>query len=342
MEKKTIGIDLGHGETTAAYPRQIQSDRYEVRRLNLMDKDQVISTQIILTNEQMQKLKGHPRPSYELLLNLGEIRIGNNLSAYISKGEKFSYFKTAPKNFDKLYGNSACAKQCGITHGMLMACFAFSVVNNLLKFNVGDISADDRENLNLLIGCPSTSDWTTSEAQTAYANLILAATKAHNVRIVPESRAAMFSSVENGQGRISALGGALVFDFGSSTADCTYMLLGRKILEFSWNLGASKIELQVVQKTYQETVKNNGSFRASAASIVDSADQVRKAKESYYLGNSRIPIYCTYENADDGKMMDTPVLINDQYMKKVIEEDSIQVLCDSRTTLSKSWKGAVG
>lgn len=338
MEKKTIGIDLGHCETTAAYPRQTQSDRYEVRRLNLMDKDQVISTQIVLTNEQMRKLKGHPSPSYDLLQSLGEIRIGNSLSAYVSDGEKFSYFKTAPKDFNKPYGNSACARQCGITHGMLMACFAFSVVDNLLRFNVGDISPEDRENLNILIGCPSTGDWTTLEAQDIYANLVLAATKVHDVRIVPESRAAMFSSVENGQGRISALDGALVFDFGSSTADCTYMLLGRKILEFSWTLGASKIESQIMQDAYQETVKKNGSFAASAASLVDSADQARKAKESYYFGNNRIPIWCSFQNAKNGVMMDTPVLINDQYMKKVTGEDRIEVLCDSRTTLSNSWK----
>lgn len=338
MERKTIGIDLGHCETTAAYPRQTQSDRYEVRRLCLMGKDQVISTQIVLTDEQMRKLKGHPMPDCELLRTLGEIPIGDNLSAYVAGGEKFSYFKTAPKNFDKPCGNSACAKQCGITHGMLMACFAFSVVNNLLKFNVGDIDAEERENLDLLIGCPSTGDWTSLTAQAAYAKLILAATNVHDVRIVPESRAAMFSSVENGQGRISALDGALVFDFGSSTADCTYMLLGRKLLEFSWTLGASKIELQIVQNAYMETVKSHGPFSASAASIVDSADQVRKAKESYYLGNNRIPIYCSFEDMKDERIIDTPVLINSKYMKKVIEEDKMQVLCDSHTTLSNSWK----
>lgn len=341
MERKIIGIDLGHCETTAAYPRQTQADRYKVRRLNLVDKDQVIPTQIILTDEQMRSLAGHPRPDHELLRRLGEIRIGSNLSAYVPQGEKFSYFKAAPKDFDSPCGSGACAKQCGITHGMLMACFAFALVDNLLKFNVGDLSAAERENLDLLIGCPSTGDWTSEKAQDAYAQLIQNAANVHSVRIVPESRAAMFSSVENEQERISALDGALVFDFGSSTADCTYMLLGRKLLEFSWTLGASKIERQMVLNAYQTAVKINGPFTASPASIVDNEDLLRAAKEMYYsgkYGSKGHPMFCSFEDIKDGSMVDTPVRINDPYMEKVAGEDSVQILCDSRTPMLGSWK----
>lgn len=341
MERKIIGIDLGHCETTAAYPRQIQADRYEVRRLNLADKDQVIATQIILTDRQMQKLAGNLRPDYQTLQKLGEIQIGSNLPAYVPQGEKFSYFKTAPKEFDVRCGSGGCAKRCGITHGMLMACFAYALVNNLLKFNVGDISGAERENLDLLIGCPSTRDWTAEKAQEDYAQLIRNAAGVHSVRIVPESRAAMFSSVENEQERISALEGALVFDFGSSTADCTYMLLGRKLLEFSWTLGASKIERQMVLNTYQTAVKINGPFTASPASIVESEDLFRAAKEMYYsgkYGSKGHPMFCSFENAGDGTMVDTPVRISDPYMEKVVGEDSVQILCDSRTPMSDSWK----
>lgn len=343
MERKTIGIDLGHCETTAAYPRQTQSDRYEVRRLSLKDKDQVISTQIILTDEQMQKLKGHLRPDYELLRNLGGLQIGNDLPANVPGGEKFGYFKTAPKNFDEPYGNGSCAKQCGITHGMLMACFAFAVVDNLLKFNVGDISAADREELNLLIGCPSTSDWNARDARAAYANLIKTATKVHAVQIIPESRAAMFSSVENGQERISALDGALVFDFGSSTADCTYMLLGRKLLEFSWTLGACQIEREMVRDAYKKAmdIERKGSFPISPASQAGNEDALRAAKEMYYngkYGSEGHPMFCSFKNTRDNIMVEVPFRIDDQYMGKVVGEKSIPVLCDSRTTLSGSWR----
>lgn len=342
MERKTIGIDLGHCETTAAYPRQTQSDRYEVRRLNLMDKDQVISTQIILTDEQMRKLAGHPHPDYDLLQELGDVQIGNNLSAYVSNGEKFSYFKTAPKDFDKCYGSSPSAKRCGITHGMLMACFAFALVNNLLKFNVGDISGLERENLDLLIGCPSTEDWTSQEAQNAYSYLIKTATKVHDVRIIPESRAAMFSSVENEQERISALEGALVFDFGSSTADCTYMLLGRKLLEFSWTLGASEIEREMSRNAYQNAILiNGGHFTASTASLTDNEDLLRVAKEEYYSGRygpKGHPMFCRFENIKDDSMVDVPIQVDKQYMENVVEKNGIQILCDSRIVLRSTWK----
>ena len=139
MERKTIGIDLGHCETAMAFPRQpdVNDSRYEVRRLVGEKKDQVVATQLILTNEQMKKLSGHKRPEYSLLSGLGEIRIGNKLPAYVPDGEKFCYFKVPPKYFDRPYGNTECAKECGITHGMLMACFAFALVRNIFLYNVG-------------------------------------------------------------------------------------------------------------------------------------------------------------------------------------------------------------
>ena len=64
MERKTIGIDLGHCETAMACPRQpdVNDSRYEVRRLVGEKKDQVVATQLILTNEQMKKLSGDKRP----------------------------------------------------------------------------------------------------------------------------------------------------------------------------------------------------------------------------------------------------------------------------------------
>ena len=338
MERKTIGIDLGHCEATATFPEQIKTGQYKVERLSLLsDKEKIIPTQIILTNKQMQKLKGWPRPTYALLQDL-ELQIGEDLPADASDGELFCYFKTAPQNFDRLYANSGCAKEYGITYGMLMACFVFSLVNNLLKLNDNYFDASDRKNIDLLIGCPSTSDWTASDAKKEYAALVKAATNVHHVRIVPESRAAMFSSVENRLGLVSALDGALVFDFGSSTVDCTYMLLGRKLLEFSWNLGAAKIEQQIVQNTYQKAMEEKGSFSPTPTSYAESMNYVRRAKENYYSKKKQPPIFCDFKKMEDGSDVFVAVQLDAQYMKRVTEENKISIRCDSRNTRSGSWK----
>lgn len=344
MGEKTIGIDLGHCETSAAIPCRQNSNgsRYEVRRLVTHNKDQVISTQIILTNEQMNKLAGCKRPTYSLLSQLGEIRIGNKLPAYVPDGEKFCYFKVPPQDFDTPYGNTEYAKKNHITHGMLMACFAYALVDSIFKHNIGDLNVDDRKDATLLIGCPTTQDWTSPEAQSAYAELIQKATDVQDVRIIPESRAAMFSSVENEKNKVSALKGAIVFDFGSSTADCTYMLLGRKMIEFSWALGASEIERQMTLAAYREAVELNGTFKAKMTSIADIEDELRTAKESYYehrFPPKGHPMICAFENEVDDSIIDQQIRIDDKFMKKITEENSISVLCDSKKTVSGTWQG---
>lgn len=341
MEYTTIGIDLGHCETAAALPRQLKNDsRYEVRRLVAENKDQVILTQVVLTDEQMRMLSGNLRPSYSELCELGEIKIGNRLPAYISDGEKFCYFKVPPKDFDKPCGNTEAAKKYGITHGQIMACYIFAFIKCLFKYNDTDLRGARPEDVVLLIGCPTTEDWTEPAAQIDYAKLIKQAANVRDVRIVPESRAAMFSSVENEKNKISAINGAVVFDFGSSTADCTYMLLGRKIIEYSWTLGASEIERQMTHEAYQTAVKSQGMFDMEMTSFADIEGQLRTAKEGYYdgqYGPNGHPMFCSFKVSGSGQYVDAPVRINDEFMKKVTGEKTIQVLCDSRTLKSGTW-----
>lgn len=347
MEHKTICIDLGHCETTAAYPEQLAANdadtvrNHAVRRLNTKDKDQVISTQIILTAEQMEKLSGHLRPDYQLIRSLGDIQIGNGLPAEVPNGEKFSYFKTPPEGFDTPCRDSPLVKACGITHGMVMACFAAALVSSILKHN-DSLSESDREELDLLVGCPTTSDWMSDDAQRAYADLVQTATNVHDVRIIPESRAAMFSSVENGRGTVSAMNGAVVFDFGSSTTDCTYMLLGRKMMEFSWTLGASEIERQMVWCAYEKAKAKKGVFPAATESIVENLDLLRMAKENYYNGSFGSKGHCVnsdFVNAASGDLVESSVRVNDEFMKQVTGEKTFGVLRDSTTLASDTWQG---
>ena len=343
MEHTTIGIDLGHCETALALPRQVDGSdsRYEVRRLVGENKDQVIMTQIILTDDQMKKLSGKLRPTYTELCQLGDIKIGNKLPAYVLSGEKFCYFKVPPKEFDKQYGNSEVAKKYKITHGQIMACYAFALVNSIFKYNIEDLRNAKREDVVLLIGCPTTKDWIDDEAQSAYAKLVKLATNVKDVKIVPESRAAMFSSIENGKNQISAIKGAVVFDFGSSTADCTYMLMGRKLIEFSWTLGASEIERQMALEAYQTAVKDQGMFEVKTISFADVEGELRVAKEAYYdhqYGPKGHAMICGFESSDDGEVIDATIRVNDAFMNKIAGVNSIQILCDSKISQKGTWK----
>ena len=344
MERKTIGIDLGHCETTAAYPRAVGADgiSHEVLRLAVQGKDQVISTQIILTYAQMEKLADALRPDYQLLRTLGDIRIGSGLPAYVEDGEKFAYFKVPPSQFDKTIGDKR-SQAVGLTHGKVMACFVYALVNNILKYNVGDLSDYDRADVDLLVGCPTTEDWTKEETQRAYAELVQRATQVHAVHIVPESRAAMFSSVESKQQTVSAIEGAVVFDFGSSTADCTYMLLGRRVEEFSWELGASKIEETMMRYAYRKAVEEHGPFTPDEKSLVETADLMRTNKESYYNGSfgqkKGQTVYCDFVDAADGSERGAKVRVDDEFMDEVTNRMSMGILCDSTTEKAGTWRG---
>ena len=336
-----FGLDVGHCETTGTvpYPSAAAEDggnKYKLMRLSMAGSETVIPTQIILSNDQMRGLSGNLKPSYALMSQLGEFRIGKGLPEAVEDGEKFCYFKVQPKDFDKPCGNSDCARENGITHGMVMACYVFALLESILANNTDITKGLSRESIDLLIGCPTTGDWTTAQAQEDYAALIREATGVHSVRIVPESRAAMFSSVDKEDGRVSTVQGAIVFDFGSSTADCTYMLLGRKLIEFSWTLGAFEIEHQMTLAALEETVQKRGRFEVDRLSFVEVEDQLRQTKEFYYSG--KFPKgkkeYCTFHDAVDA----VPLMINRETMDSITMKRPIQIRCDSQTTRTGSWQ----
>lgn len=341
---KTVCIDKGHCNITAALPNKMfsqEDQQYEIKRLVSQEKDQVILTQIVLTDQQMEKLSNHPSPDYELLKSLGKIQIGNHLPHRVKDGEKFIYFKVAPKDFDTPCGESKAAKENGITHGMIMACCMYALLDNILKYNIGDICETEREDLTILVGCPTTSDWTSPEAEAKYANLVQRATGVKEVKIIAESRAAVFSCIENGKNIISAVNGVVVFDFGSSTADCTYMLLGRKKIEFSWTLGAREIERLMVANALAKLIETKEDFIPDKESVLLNEDDMRTAKEKFFEGiyndEDGHKIICEFKDIN-GNTEDSTVRINREFMEKITNENCISILCDSRTTKTDTWQ----
>lgn len=337
----SIGIDLGHCETAAATPQLNSNQDYSVVRLDTADGNrQVITTQIILTDEQMEKLSDVICPDYNLLKEIGPFRIGD-CPAYVPNGERFIYFKVPPKDFDKPYGFTAKAKECGMTHRKIMACYIFSLLENIYTYNPDIIPDHTRKNIELLIGCPTTEDWVGENEKQTYTELVRVATGVNCVRIIPESRAAMFSSVENNSNNISAINGAVVFDFGSSTADCTYMLLGKKLLEFSWTLGASEVEHQMMREALETTMETAGAFNPDLDNLMNVSDELRKAKEAYYNGlypPAGKALICTFEDSETKEPIDSMVRIGEKFMAEITGEKEFKVICDSQDELEGSWE----
>lgn len=349
--KKTIGIDLGHCETAAGYLEPVKGNskkEYEVAKLKLdSSKDPICHTQIILSYKQMEWLSGKTKPMFGDLQKLeeehGEIQVGSDLSAFLEEGELFLYFKRPPKDFNTVIAGSKAAKQYGITHGLLMACFIYKVIQNLLKYNDTQFSKNDRKDMRLLVGCPSTADWTDARAQNEYARLVSRATGVDDVQIIPESRAAMFSSMENKNHAISAVRGAVVFDFGSSTADCTYMWMGRDMLEFSWTLGAYEIERQMTHSFLFQCIQENGEFEPTERSMTEIENDLRRTKERFYIGGfgtKKKPIIVSFEDKaeTDGSTKDMVIAIGSEYMDKITCQMPVSIRRDSKNLETKPWR----
>ncbi len=337
-----IAIDFGHCEDAGTTISEItfsdgKRKSFKVDMLKIQDKDQIILSQIFLTNEQMHKLSGKIRPTFSELKDLGEISFGNKIPVDPPDGEWFCYFKVPPVGFDTQCGNSETAKSCRITHGQVMACFVFALVNSIIKHNDTIFSENGRRNIDLWIGCPSTSDWIKPDAISEYKNLVKRALSVHDVYIIPESRAAMFSSIASKNYTISAVNGALVFDFGSSTADCTYMLLGRKRIEFSYTLGASEIERNMILSAIQSGSQGeHKDLEISANSFVKNENIMRNMKEKFYshqVEEDGEDIICKFS-----KSFKALITIDGDFMRHVTEEVEISIRPDSKGLKKGSWR----
>ncbi len=351
MENKTfiICVDLGHCETAVTTIEEKIDGGYKVTALQTEDsKNNIVPSQLVLTNSQMFQLKDNPRPDSSLLENLGEIKIGSNLPSTVKDGEKFSYFKVSPDNFDKPYGNSQVARECGITHGMLMSCYTYALIENVIKFNEIELNGATRENIHFKVGCPSSEEWTSEKNRSLYAELLKNATGVKSVEIIPESRAAMFSALESQSNTVSAQSGAIVFDFGSSTADCTYMLLGKKCFEFSWRLGASFIEknmTHVIIDDFLESHKTNEEFASNLdyKHIVNIENDMRIQKEAYYNGvfnEYGHPIICTFFLKGKKEPIYQTVNIDSAFLDRATKNTENEIVCNGVTVFIGSWQDA--
>lgn len=247
-----LTIDLGHGQCSAACVGKKYKD---VHDLMFDDEKRTIPSAIYYTE--------------------GKTEIG-----YRAAGKKgcIYYFKDSPGHFDDKIGSH--------TKKELMKDFVSKLFKSLLKHNDRRFSPDSR--VLLFVGCPSSErEWLIYKKE--YAEMIQEAVKGYvkDVRVVilPESRAAFVNIAKKRDLYLDK--GILVLDFGSSTADATWMQTGKKPIEKSWRLGASEIEKLMLKLALEDAgyCLSDLGFEFGALYNWD----YRRKKESYFSGEVITP-----------------------------------------------------
>lgn len=354
---KRLGLDIGHCNFAGAY---FELNKSRPSKIEVASGQATIPAQFMLTNEQLMKLRAWEEnaleqiqefkkqgidteiyPDYDFLNSLGNIVIGNDVPTVVEYGREFQYFKTIPENFNEFFGESPFdQKKLNLRYGTLMACFCHALIKNYIKYGqVFDES--DGENLKLIVGCPSAKKWTSCKARKKYAKLIKNATGVAQVEIIPESRGALFG-VSNEKKGISVADGVIIFDFGSLTADCTYMITGVRMAEFSWELGASCIEKEMtnlaIEYIENECEKNGDVARISDSNRIKAYRELRVEKEKYFKGQltTKGGKYFFDYNSNDGET-EEKIIIDDTFMDKVIYDRNITIDCGNYVEKTGSW-----
>lgn len=259
-----LTVDLGHGQCSAAY----------------VGKDYGNVTDLMFDNEK------YTIPS-AIYYTEGKTEIG-----YRAAGRKgcIYYFKDSPGHFGDIVGTH--------TKKELMKDFVSKLFKSLLENNKSYISS--RSRVLLFVGCPSSErEWLIYKKE--YAEMIQEAVKDYvkDVRVVilPESRAAFVNIAKKRDLYLDK--GILVLDFGSSTADATWMQTGKKPIEKSWRLGASEIEKLMLKLALEDA-----GYRLSDLGFENGALYnwvYRRNKELYFNGEVITPNQIAIPDKSTGK-----------------------------------------
>ena len=325
-----IGLDFGHGEIAAIGVRKEHPEDYMPMSLT-QNRDKVIPA-VIHYGEN------------------GEVSIGDSAA---NKEGMIAYFKTAPGDWTLPNGEPLLIKGHRVKE--IMRDFFRELSKNIRAYNVDSILKDG-DRIHLVVGCPASPSWMDDKNRTAYEALIREATGIENVSVVSESRGAIFSAFFGREmNGISASDGIAVFDFGSLTADFTYLKMGEVLMERSWDLGASHIERAMLSQVLDLGRQTLESVYREQENLL--LHKLRREKEMYYsgtlmAGRSSIDLICTDETGDpvlvenrNGKMRPKTLEIRypdensdmDEFMSDVVSEETFDILQNGTSIGRYSW-----
>lgn len=236
-------------------------------------------------------------------------------------------FKCAPKNWNHKYVMGLTYRQHMLNYirGVSEAILQNSSNVDMLK-KIDIITEDGhwkKDEVLLVVGCPASVIWKEEKMRKQYEELISEATDISNVIVTEESRAAVFSLFDIGNIRkeINLQTGVLVLDFGSSTADATYILPGKKAVNLSWELGAAQVENAMLEYILQSSKAKKG-----LANLEKTYDKKRVLVVRNNCSHAVFQLRLEKENYFDGKLGENAVA--KAVSIPIMDEDGDQIFDD--------------
>lgn len=266
-----IGIDFGHGETSADI-------------CNIQWDDNFLA---LTTPEPIEIFNGVSAIKSVLLVEITQ----NQKKRYIGQQAINRYLKPSTTSKPEKLSYHACFKKkpsaMNEEEKEVMADFMAEVYAQIRRQR-----AELKDNNHVVyLACPSNSEeWSESEI-VDYAKIALAAglplaqTPGHGVGIIRESRAAFIKARTNPSTKSSVKEGILLIDFGSSTVDLTYYssdFTSKPIDHGSDTCGASNVEALISSDLCERNLKLKQATQNSETAQNALSLTIRDAKEDFY------------------------------------------------------------
>lgn len=349
--KAVMGWDIGDGDSVAYIRLLTEKDNKPVSLSLHKSRDQQVEPSAVAKSKS------------------GVITIGGDA------GEKREF----AINFKRSPGNWNSTSPLGVPYRQHMSDYIRGVSETILQNSsnrsggmrqviMQDSKGDmhwKKDEVLLVVGCSASVIWKGKGMCREYEKLISEATGISNVMVTEESRAAVFSlfGIDNLCAKIHLQAGVLVLDFGSSTADATYILPGKKAIHISWELGAAKVEEAMLEyilrgdkarREFADQAEKCGKNQIYRGHDQNHAIfQVRKSKEEYFDGklgedsrSKRVEISIIDEDGDclinkkgdSVEPLDIPYTVTEAMMHYALDEYEFSVNKDGNPVNHGTWK----
>lgn len=265
-----IGIDFGHGETSADICNIQWQDNY----LKLLPPESIEIFNNVNAIKSVLLVENLDGETNYFIGEQAMSRFGNRKKQSSAQQSYYSYFKKAPSRMTP-------------DEREVMESFMREVYIQIRRQRS---ELTDTNHL-VYIACPSNSDKWSDQEQKAYADIALSAglplatIDGLGDGIIRESRAAFLKARNNPKSKSSIKEGILLIDFGSSTVDLTYYSTKhteKPIDDGGAECGASNVEIRITNELKKTVPQVQEAINANPAAETAVLLAVREAKEKYY------------------------------------------------------------